>query len=219
MVYIATMFLYLDAIAPCQMNGNQSFDQDLIYKIEDDCLRFVESFFRDASMEPRIFQMYRSRQILQEEGFMDVSELEGGLVGVVRYHIFSGIAENYQESFREYQAWRLPQGCFFKVLNVTVIEGNGLITLLQIPEYAIDYFALNQHPKEIELIEEAKSRFIEALKQEPFPARKDPYWQKRTTFPIGIAINDVFFYEYDYSAFPKLNPFYKRKNFFRRLFG
>lgn len=200
------------------MKPQQNFSQAFIEKLEDDCLRHLECFFRDAMMSSRVFMKYKSRQILKEEGFMDVSELEGGMAAHVRYHIFSGICENYKESFSEFSAWTLPRNCFFKVLDVTDKQDFGLITLLQIPEYAISYFALNTHPIEAKLVADAHARFDIAIETPPIAVRKDPYWLKRTRFPIGIQWDNSFFFEFDYSDFPKLDPSYKRKNIFQRIF-
>ena len=201
------------------MNPQPDFSDTFVEKLEDDCLRHLESFFRDTYMTAEIFQKYKSKQILKEDGFMNVSELEGGMAAHVRYHIYSGITENYKPSFKEYSAWTLPRGCFFKVLTIRVQEDYGLIALLQIPSYAIAYFALNEHPIEQELSKDAIARFDAALKLEPLPVRIDAYWLKRTRFPIGIRWDDSFFFEFDYTEYPKRDPNYKRKNIFRRFFG
>ena len=201
-----------------KLNLDSLFPESLVEKIEDACLGDLESFFRDAYMSAKIFQKYKKGQILQETGFMDVTELEGGMAAHVRYHIFSGMTETYRPSFVEYRSWTLPQGCFFKVLDVQTQGSHGVISLLQIPEFAVPYFALNVHPKEAELAKSALARFQKAMMEPPVPQKKDPYWLKRTHFPIGIDSDDIFFFQFDYSAFPKRDPNYKRKNILARIF-
>lgn len=204
---------------PTKMNPQPDFSDTFVEKLEDDCLRHLESFFRDTYMTAEIFQKYKAKEILKEDGFMDVSDWEGGLAAHVRYHIYSGVTENYKASFKAYSAWTLPRGCFFKVLSIHVRDHFGLIVLLQIPVYAVAYFALHEHPIEKQLTEDAIARFETSLKQEPLPALVDDYWLKRTRFPIGIQWDGDFFFEFDYSEFRKRAPNQKRKNIFRRFFG
>lgn len=174
-----------------------------------------ESFFRDANLTDASRMLYRKGIVFEEEGFIDVSEWEGGPAASCRYHIVTSISHNYSRSFPNYGAWTIPRGSYFKVLDVYDVGDYTQITLLQIPRMALDYFAAREHPEEAEIVKKSRIKFEEDLKQPPVKDLADRYWLRRTEFPLGISDEGKFFYVHrDRTIKPKPEGFLKR--LFRR---
>jgi hypothetical protein len=205
------MFMVQEAI---QMN---TFTQEQIKKITADTFEQLETYYRDANIGPHNFKKYIKGLVIRETGYMDATRFKSGLTAKVRYNIFTQQHDQLKSSFKQYGCWTFPQGCYFKVLDVYANERNGLVTLLQIPFYAVPYFAMNKHAQEAQLVETSRTLFEAASKQAPIPALTEEYWLKRTAFPLGIDDNGDFFYHFDYGKQQKLNPA-RPKGFFKRFF-
>ncbi|MFN8398354.1 MAG: hypothetical protein U0176_27340 [Bacteroidia bacterium] len=174
-----------------------------------------ESFFRDANLTEASKRLYRKGIVFEEEGFIDVSEWEGGLAATCRYHIVSSISNNYSASFPNYGAWTIPRGSYFKVLDIHTIGDYTQITLLQIPKMALDYFATRDHEEEAEIVARSRVSFTDNLQKLPVKELSDSYWLRRTEFPLGISDEGTFFYVHrDRTVRPKPEGFLKR--LFRR---
>ncbi|MBK9449568.1 MAG: hypothetical protein IPN95_09150 [Bacteroidetes bacterium] len=176
----------------------------------------LETFIRDANFAPGVFGKYKPGLVIQETGFIDVSEFESGPLAHSRYHVITNMANEFRESFVAYGAWTMPRGCFFKILDVLLEGQYALITLLQIPADQVAFYAMNQHSQEAEIVETSRSRFRMDLAKDPNPALDDEYWLRRTAFPIGIADDGTYFFQFDYGHQPKKDPLYTRKGWFRR---
>jgi hypothetical protein len=194
------------------------FTPAYITQVEEDTFGGTKTYFRDANISVETYLQYKNGLVIQETGFFDTSELEGGLTALVRYNIYTNQTNELTESFRQYRCWTFPRGCYFKVLHRFNQKNHGLVTLLQIPVHAVAYFALNTHPREAEIAEDSIQRFQSMMAQPPNPALNDEYWLKRTAFPLGISNGGGLFFEFDYGKQQNLNPNYERKGFFKRLF-
>jgi hypothetical protein len=199
--------------ATSQMN---QFPEAFADRVTEDTFRKIEIFFRDADLDPATVRQYKPGLILLENGYMDASLKEGGPSQVVRYQIYTNQRHTFQENFVEYGSWTFPRKCYYKVLDVSQFERNTLITLLHVPEYAIHYFAVHDHPKEQAIILESKRRF-ETMRTQPPRPEFDAFWFRRTAFPIGIDHHGRYFYE-DQLA-PAEQPVAARPiiDFFKRL--
>src|SRR5688572_19428289 len=172
-----------------EVNGKLVMDQfnaAFIERVTQDTLMGLETYFRDANLSQEVFSKYKPGIVIQETGFVDVSELEGKPAAQVRYQIFTSKSQTSKESFAMYGAWTMPRGCYFKVVDVYVHDHFALITLLHIPTYTVPFFAQNHHPEEDAITLESRKRFEGALLEDTLEAIADEYWRRRTAFPIGI---------------------------------
>lgn len=187
-------------------------------KVHEEVFGNLNTYFRDTHLPLAQFRLYEPGLLIQEIGYMDVTTLEGGLIGNVRYIIHTPQSKSFKRSAGQYESWTIPQGAYFKVIDVHANRTFGLVTLLQIPEYAIPYFALNQHSSEAGLVIDGRRRFEAMIDIAPHPALKDDYWIRRTAFPIGINANGGYCYRFDYADQPERDPLHKPKGFFQRWF-
>jgi hypothetical protein len=179
----------------------------------------LEIFIRDVNFGPGTLGMYKTGLVLQETGFIDVSEFDSGPIAHARYHVITSKADEFRPGFVAYGAWTMPRGCFFKVLDVLFEGDHVLITLLHIPAESVPFYALNKHTDEDKIVANSRQRFQKELVQPPNPALVDDYWLRRTAFPLGIADDGTYFFQFDYGKNPKMDPLYKRKGLFRKWFA
>ncbi len=182
-------------------------------------LEDMETFIRDTSFAPGVMGKYKPGLVIQETGYIDVSEFQSGPLAHVRYHVITSMANEFREGFVSYGAWTLPRGCFFKIIDVFSDGSHVLISLMHIQEDQVANFALNQHRDEEALVSASRKRFLQDMQLPPNPALDDAYWLKRTAFPIGIADDGSYFFQFDYGQQPKKDPLFQRKGFFRRWFA
>jgi hypothetical protein len=196
--------------------GQSSTDQEFIAAPS---ISELEIFIRDVNFGPGILGKYKCGLVLQETGFIDVSEFESGPIAHARYHVITSKADEFRPSFASFGAWTMPRGCYFKVVDVLSEGDHVLISLLHIPEAGIPYYALNTHAGEEEIVANSRRRFRRELIQPPNPALVDEYWLRRTAFPLGIADDGSYFFQFDYGKKPRMDPFYKCKGLFRKWFA
>lgn len=196
-----------------QMND---FPQAFADRVTDDTFRKIETFFRDADLDRSTIDRYKPGLIIRENGFMDASMKEGGPSCQVRYQIYTNQRPSFTPNFIEYGSWTFPRGCYYKVLDVTRFDRHTVITLLHVPEYAIHYFEVHEHPKEEPIALESRRRF-EMMQTQPPRPEFDAFWYRRTAFPIGIDPDGSYFYN---NHQPKPAPVVPERSlvgFFRRL--
>jgi hypothetical protein len=195
------------------------FPPAYIAKISEDVFAGTRPYFRDASLTTEIVCKYRPGLLIQETGHMDVSEMEGGLAASTRYMVYTNQRSQLQTSFAQYKCLTFPRGCYFKVLDMRRIDNQALVVLLHVPAYALPFFAVRSHPEEAVLQAQALQRFMDMREKPPQEELADPYWLRRTAFPLGIAVDGNYFYHFDYGDLQHLDPLHERKGFFRRLMG
>jgi len=170
------------------------FPQTFAERVTEDTFRKIETFFRDADLNPATIAQYKPGMIMRENGYMDASLKEGGPSHRLRYQIYTNQRPTFTANFAEYASFTFPRKCYYKVLDVALDERHSLITLLHVPEYAIHYFAVHEHPKEEAIALESRRRFDIMRTQPPRP-EFDEFWYRRTAFPIGIDDHGDFFYQ------------------------
>lgn len=178
-------------------NSVDQFSADFIQKVTADTIVGSRPYWRDANLPSALVDKYKKGIVIQETGFADISEYEGGLTARVRYHIVKGKSLELRQSFANYGAWTLPRGCFFKVLDVYKANNHSLVTLLYVPEYAVRYFAKNEHQAEAGIVRTARMRFGDAFHKRTIPELEDEYWRRRTAFPLGIGEDGNFFFQFE----------------------
>jgi hypothetical protein len=205
------------------MQPMEEFTAAYVERIRQDTFVGVETFFRDADLTPEILAQYKPGIVIQESGWIDVTELEGAPVAGTRYQIYTCQSDAFKQSFPAYRAWTMPRGCYFKVLDVYGEHHHMAVTLLHLPTYSVPYFAQNQHPGEAAVVEAARTRFSQALQEGAAKPVTEEYWRRRTAFPIGIAENGTFFFQYppgetaSEEEAEKAAP--QRKGFWQKWFG
>lgn len=195
------------------------FNAAFLTKVHQDTYEGLASYYRDATLAGEVVAMYRAGLVLQEAGFMDASTKEGGPRANLRYHIYSNRGAGLARSFARYEAVTFPQGCYFKVLGTNEAGGTTLVTLLHLPDYAVPYFALRQDAREAGLLAGSLAQFRQVLGKAADPDLTDPYWMRRTAFPIGIDEQGAYFYRYDYGDRKDLDPLQEPPGLLQRWFG
>jgi hypothetical protein len=179
----------------------------------------LETFIRDVDPALGIFQKYKKGLVIQETGYIDVSEFESGPLAHLRYHILTTHGDEFNQRFPEYGALTMPRGCFFKVLDAWLVDRYALVTLLHIPEELVPYYALHTDVQEPAIVAASRQRYQASLAMMPNPALEDEYWLRRTAFPVGIDDDGSYFFQFDYGQQGLETQRQPPKGLFRRWFG
>jgi hypothetical protein len=203
------------------MGSKEDFTAAYVERVRQDTFLGLEVFFRDADLAPEVLSKYKPGIVIQETGFIDVSQMEGGPVAQVRYQIYTSKWDSFKQSFPLYRAWTMPRGCYFKVLDVYMEQEHAAVTLLHVPTYSVPYFAQNHDPEEENVAKEGRRRFGRALGEGPSAVMKEDYWRRRTAFPIGIDENGAFFFQFEEGGETgnETGDRGKGKGFWQKLFG
>ena len=155
-------------------------------------------FCRDLELSKELIAKYHPNQIIMERGFVDLSYKIGGLTKNCRYLVASSQGKNLSMFDPQAQTFGhvlLRSGSFFKVLDIQQMQGKTQILLLNIPEEGAQIFEKMKVNIEDEIIAKAVDIFEENLKDEPIPALQTQEWLERTSFPIGMSDEGVFFWD------------------------
>lgn len=152
-------------------------------------------FCRDLDLDENLVSKYQPNQILMERGFTDVSHKIGGMAKNCRYLIASSKGKDLSMFSQnpEFGHIIIQSGAFFKVLDIQKENGKTQILLLNIPPEGVPIFATSKINIEDQIIEKGKELFKKSIESEPLPALQANDWVERTSFPIGMNQEGVFF--------------------------
>ncbi len=157
-------------------------------------------FCRDLDLDEQLIAKYKPDQILMERGFTDMSQKLGGLAKNCRYLIASANAKNaglFNPDAAEFGHAMLQSNSFFKVLDIQKQNGKTQILLLHIPEEGVELFVRSKISVEEEIIEKGIASFQDNVGADPVAELQAPDWLKRTSPPIGMNDEGVFFMDMD----------------------
>ncbi|GHC56995.1 hypothetical protein [Ulvibacter litoralis] len=156
----------------------------------------VYLFYRDTTLDPSLIAKYKPSQIIMERGFTDMASFANGLSDNCRYTIVSASAKSLPQFNPELHAIGaaiLPAGSYFKVLDVYTIGTQTQITLLQFPKYGLNFLKVNQFNAEKKMKSQLRIQFEQKLKEPILKEGASTDWKKRTSAPLGMSDDGVFF--------------------------
>jgi hypothetical protein len=154
-------------------------------------------FHRDTNLSEFLISKYEVGQILNERGFTDMSHKGGGLATNFRYLIASANGKDVSSIMPDTAKFghiMLKSNAFFKVLDIYKIGEKTQIFLLEIPETAVDFFAIATSNIEEDIIKKARESFDSKINSEPITELQAKEWKERTEFPIGMSEDGNLFY-------------------------
>mgnify|MGYP003393309526 CR=1 FL=1 len=174
-----------EAVQRSQARINERTDvEKLWHQTFDQCGAFI----RDTTLPSGFLEKYQVGLLLKDPTFCDASHKIGGFVAPHRFLIISSNAQCLDKIAP--QPWGLcvwPSGSFFKVIDKIVSQSRAQITLLEIPEGLLRFFA-QQELAELEQSFALKARqtFEECMNADPVPELNTDEWRQRLVYPIGI---------------------------------
>jgi hypothetical protein len=156
------------------------------------------SFFcRDLDLDENLISRYMTNQILMERGFTDVTHKIGGLARNCRYLIASSKGKDLSmfSPNPEFGHIMIQSGAFFKVLDIQKEDGKTQILILNIPQEGVPIFGSSKINIEDQVIEKGIEIFKKSIDSEPLKELQSKDWTDRTSFPVGMNQEGVFFLE------------------------
>ena len=152
-------------------------------------------FCRDLDLDESLISKYKPNQILMERGFTDVTHKIGGLTKNCRYLIASSKGKDLSmfSPNPEFGHIMIQSGAFFKVLDIQKENGKTQILLLNIPQEGVQIFGSSKINIEDQVIEKGIEIFKKGISSEPIKELQSKDWADRTSFPIGMNQEGLFF--------------------------
>jgi tetratricopeptide (TPR) repeat protein len=146
------------------------------------------AFFRDTTLPEAVLGRYRVGVLLREPTYCDASHRAGGFVAPHRYVIFSSHAKSLHAL--EPEPWGLCAWAPSRRLKVIDVVGDGehtQITLLEIPEHLLEWFATpGPNPIEQSFAGHGRELFAQLRAAAPVPILDTDHWRDRLVFPVGV---------------------------------
>jgi hypothetical protein len=196
---------------------NPNLEKQHLEKVLNWTLPNLSYFYRDTELEKSITDMYVVGQIIRSATFVDVSAIAAGLKQNVRFVFASSKAAPVYEinpNVAKYKMFTINMNSFFKVLDVYEFDGKTQILLLHIPATGIDFFVkgkvmLRGEDVEQQIVQKSRIKFKTLLTTPVINVLQEKKWLDKTSFPIGLDVNNIFF-DLQTSQIPKgVQPLYK----------
>lgn len=178
-------------------------------------------FCRDLDLDENLISKYQPNQILMERGFTDVSHKIGGMAKNCRYLVASSKGKDLSMFSQnpEFGHIMIQSGAFFKVLDIQKENGKTQILLLNIPQEGIPIFSTSKVDIENQIVEKGIEIFKNNIDSAPLKELQSKGWVDRTSFPIGMSQEGVFFTDMKPRNAQIEKPKAKKKGFWSKLFG
>jgi len=152
-------------------------------------------FCRDLELTAPLIEKYQLNQIIMERGFTDLTHRIGGQATNFRYLVASSNAKDISALSQnpEFGHIMLQSGAYFKVLDIQKEGDKTQVLLLHIPEEGVDIFRQAKVNIEDQVVEKGVEIFKEHLLKEPIKDLQSNDWIERTSFPLGMNSDGVFF--------------------------
>lgn len=152
-------------------------------------------FCRDLDLDESLIAKYQPNQILLERGFTDVSHKIGGFGKNCRYLVASSKGKDLSMFSQNPELGHIviQSGAFFKVLDIQQEDGKTQILLLNIPQEGVSIFGSSKINLEDQIVEKGIEIFKKHIASEPLKELQSKDWIERTSFPIGMNQEGVFF--------------------------
>lgn len=163
--------------------------------IMDSTFKKLAIYCRDLELSEDLMAKYQPNQILMERGFTDVSHKISGFGKNCRYLIASSKGKDLS-MFSQNPALGhvvIPSGAYFKVLDIRKENDKTQILLLHIPKEGVSMFRDTNVDVEGRIIKKGIEIFKKCMEFEPLQELQAKDWIDRTSFPIGMNQEGVFF--------------------------
>lgn len=152
-------------------------------------------FCRDLELDEDLISKYKPNQIIMERGLTDLSHKIGGISKNCRYLVASSSGKDLSmfSPTPENGHIVIQSGAFYKVLDIQNENGKTQILLLNIPEEGVPIFESSKINIEEQVIEKGIEVFKRIIESEPLSELQTKDWVDRTSFPIGMNEEGVFF--------------------------
>ncbi|MCX6319724.1 MAG: hypothetical protein NTW29_20765 [Bacteroidetes bacterium] len=173
-------------------------DNNQIEKIFSETFSGLTLFYRDTNLSDELISKYQTGQLIMERGFTDMTYMGGGTTSNLRYLIASAFGTDlsaFNPDAAKVGHVVLTANSYFKVLDIYRVDHTTQVFLLNIPAHGIDLFQQGTSNVEEEIIQKARDNFDANRKMEPIPELQNSDWLERTSFPIGMNDNGLFFFD------------------------
>lgn len=153
-------------------------------------------YYKDCDLKPSIAEKFTEGKLIRNGFFLDVSARGGGIKFNTRFLIASAKAANLYEVNPDNERFGhccLNLDSYFKVLDIYKLEGKTQFFLLHIPAKGLKYFESVTSNLDEDFIKKARQSFEDKIHIEPISDLLEPFWLKRTNFPVGMNASDKFF--------------------------
>lgn len=152
-------------------------------------------FCRDLDLEEHLVSKYQPHQIIMERGFTDVSHKIGGMTKNCRYLVASSQGRDLPMFSQNPELGHImiQSGAFYKVLDIQKQNGKTQILLLNIPKEGVAIFGRSRINLEDQIVEKGLEIFRKTLTSDPVEALQTQEWIHRTSLPLGMDNEGVFF--------------------------
>lgn len=138
----------------------------------------IPFLYRDTTLPNTVIERYRPGMTIIERGFIDVTQLRGGISGTVRYIVATDASVDVSLINPSVKKWGLrilQRGTILSVLDVYTLSGITQILLSTLPE-----------SQNGELIEAARNDLAELVDAAPVSELLTDEWKNRVAFPVGL---------------------------------
>ena len=137
------------------------FDEKFNEKVGDLVFKGATFSYRDTNISSAIIAKYTKGMVIMEKGFVDSSSMGGGLPSNsnLRYLVVSSQNKSMPSMFQNFGLCMISNGSYFKVIDVFNKENKTQITLLHIPQEAIEFFSTYTTNYEEFIVEQSRENF------------------------------------------------------------
>ncbi|WP_139260031.1 hypothetical protein [Chryseobacterium vrystaatense] len=153
-------------------------------------------YYKDCDLKPSVAEKFTKDQLIRNGFFLDVSARGGGIKFNTRFLIASAKAAKLYKVNPDNERFGhccLNLDSYFKVLDIYKLEGKTQIFLLHIPAKSLNFFESVTSNWDEDFIKKARKSFDDKIHMEPISDLLEPFWLKRTNFPVGMDASERFY--------------------------
>ncbi|MGH1519845.1 hypothetical protein [Chryseobacterium sp. JK1] len=153
-------------------------------------------YYKDCDIHPSVVEKFTKDRLIRNGFFLDVSSRGGGMKFDTRFLIASAKAAKLYKVNPDNERFAhccLNLDSYFKVLDIYKLEGKTQIFLLHIPAKSLRYFERVTSNWDDDFIKKARKSLDDKIHMEPISDLLEPFWLKRTNFPVGMNARNNFF--------------------------
>lgn len=146
-------------------------------------------YYKDCALKESIVAKFTKDKIIRNGYFLDVSARGGGMHFNTRFLIASSKAAKLYEINPDNEPYGhccINTNSYFKILDVYSIGNKTQIFLLHIPAKGLGFFDRTHSNTDDTFIRKARESFEHKVDTEPIKELLEPFWLKRTNFPVGM---------------------------------
>jgi hypothetical protein len=153
-------------------------------------------YYKDCDLTESVIKQFEKDSIIRNGYFLDVSWKGAGIKFNTRFLIASSKAAKLYEINPDNERFGhccINANSYFKVLDIYKLGEKTQIFLLHIPAKGIEYFGRVSSNVDEDFIKKARLSFDNKINAEPLSDLLDPFWVKRTNFPVGMDAYNKFY--------------------------